>query len=188
MLLSTKNLCLALLLTMMLGCLLPTPSHAEDTMKDTLPASITSQVHTPLMPVGSGTYRKMGLSIYRATLWAPSGIYNANKPYALELRYNRSLSKDTMVDTVMDDIRDQQVADNTTLTKWEETLNKALPAVEDGDVIIGLAVPGKKSMLFFNGLETTSIEDPVFSTAFFNIWLGDGADESLRNKLLANAQ
>jgi hypothetical protein len=88
----------------------------------------------------------------------------------------------------MDDIRDQQVADDITLAEWEKILNKALPAVQDGDVIIGLAAPGKKSTLFVNGSQTASIEDPIFSTAFFNIWLGEKADENLRNKLLANAE
>jgi hypothetical protein len=177
------------ILTLATICLLfPAFAHADDTVKETLAPSVSKQSPVALSPVGSGTYRKMGFSIYRATLWAPGGTYSADKPYALELRYNRSLSKDTLVDTVMDDIRSQKVTDDTTLTKWEGTLNTALPAVEDGDVIVGLSIPGKKSILFYNGKETTSIEDPVFSKAFFNIWLGENADESLKNKLLANAQ
>lgn len=176
-----------LILTLASG-LLPVISYAQENAPSALPPSIAKQAPAALSPVGSGTYHKLGFSIYRATLWAPGGAYDPNKPYALELHYNRSLSKDTLVSTVMDDIRDQNVADDVKLTEWEKTLNTALPAVQDGDVIIGLAVPGKKSVLFFNGKETTSIADPVFSKAFFNIWLGDHADETLRNKLLANAE
>lgn len=168
--------------------LLPTTSQADDDVSSTLPLAVAQQAHSPMTKVGTGIYRKLGFNIYRATLWAPDGIFSAKKPYALELHYNRNLSKDTLVSTVMDDIRNQKVTDDTTLTQWEKTLDMALPAVEDGDIIIGLAVPGKKSTLYFNGKETTSIADPIFSSAFFNIWLGDHADENLRNKLLANAQ
>jgi hypothetical protein len=64
-------------------------------------------------------------------------------------------------------------------------LETSLPSVEDGDVLIGLSNPGKTATLFFNGKEITQITDPQFSQAFFSIWLGDTANENLRNKLLA---
>jgi hypothetical protein len=179
---------LFVLILALAGLLLSHVSSAEETVKDMLPPAVSQQVPAPLAPVGSGTYRKLGFNIYRATLWAPGGVYNPSKPYALALHYNRSVSKDTLVDTVMDDIRDQNVADDATLAKWQEVLNKALSEVAENDVIVGVAVPGKKSTLFYNGKEVTSIEDAKFSTAFFNIWLGDHADENLRNKLLANAE
>lgn len=169
-------------------CFFTSPTLAENEMNDTLPAAIIKYSPAPLMPVGSGTYRKLGFSVYKATLWAPNSLYNPNKPYALELHYTRSVSKDTLVDTVMDDIREQNVTDDETLSKWQTILTNALKPVEDGDTMIGLAVPGKNSRLFFNGVETASLNDPAFSKAFFNIWLGDHADENLKNKLLANAR
>ncbi len=163
---------------------LPVNAQAENT----LPAPVTTQLHTPVAKVGDGTYRKFGFSVYNATLWAPDGAWSADKPYALQLHYTRSLSKETLVDTVMDDIRDQDVADDATLANWEKMLNATLPAIADGDTIIGVAIPGKKSLLFYNGKKLASIDDPVFSKAFFNIWLGDNADEDLRGKLLASAK
>ncbi len=54
--------------------------------------------------------------------------------------------------------------------------------------IIGLAMPGKHSLLFFNGKQTASIDDAAFSKAFFNIWLGDGADEDLRANLMGKGE
>jgi len=155
---------------------------------DALPPTIIAQVHLPLEKVGSGIYRKFGFSIYRATLWAPGGTWGADRPYALELHYLRSLSQDTLVDAVVDSIEDQNITDASTLASWKTELTQTLPAVEDGDVIVGLTVPGKKSLLFFNGKQVASIEDQAFSKAFFNIWLGDDADQDLRAKLLGSAR
>lgn len=172
-----------LCLTALLSCAAPA-AHAQNS----LPPAVLAQTQTPLVQVGSGTYRKFGFSIYRATLWAPGGVWNADKPYALELRYMRSLSKDTVVDAAADGIEEQNVADKATFAAWKNELTQALPAVEDGDTIVGVTVPGKKSQLFFNGTQIASIDDDNFSSAFFNIWLGDTADEDLRAKLLGNAR
>jgi Chalcone isomerase-like len=152
--------------------------------QDALPVSVQSQIHTPLSPVGSGTYHKFGFSVYRATLWAPKGVWDASKPYALELHYTRSVSKERISDTVVDDIRDQNTTDEQTFAGWEKTIRDALPAVEDGDIMIGLSVPGKEAKLFFNGTQIASIKDEELGRAFFNIWLGDTADEDLRAALL----
>ena len=173
-----------LFLTLIILVVLPMSLHAEDA----LPQALTAQLHAPLVKIGSGTFRKFGFSIYKITLWAPGGSWSDKKPYALQLHYTHSVSKDTLVDTVMDDIRDQNVGSESQLTTWEKMLNDTMPSVEDGDALIGLAIPGKKSLLFFNGKKLTSIDDPVFSDAFFNIWLGETADESLRDKLLGIAK
>jgi len=181
--LKTKTHKCIVILTAIILCLLAPPnSRAEDAM----PTYIQAQLHTSLSEVGHGMYRKFGFSVYRATLWAGDGAWDPKKPYALELRYMRGVSKDTLVGTVMDDIREQGVADDATLTKWNAVLTAALPEVEDGDVITGLCMPGKKSLLFYNGKQVASIADPVFSKAFFDIWLGKGADEDLRAKLLGH--
>jgi hypothetical protein len=164
---------------------LPAVAKADD---NTLPDSVRAHLHTPLARVGSGTYRRLGFSVYRATLWAPDGMWDAAKPYALQLRYARDVSRQTLVDTVTGDIRDQNVADDATLARWRGILDATLPDVEDGDVIIGLAIPGKKSLLFHNGTKIASIGDRAFSHAFFNIWLGKNADEDLRDKLLGKSQ
>jgi Chalcone isomerase-like len=173
----------AVLAAVLFLCLtMPATLRAEDT----LPDSIQTHFATPLKEVGQGTYRKFGFSIYRATLWAADGVWNPQKPYALELHYTRSLSKETLVDAVTGDIRDQGVADDDTLARWEKVLSEVLPAVEDGDTIIGLHVPGKNSLLFYNETKIADIKDQKLSQAFFDIWLGEQADQDLREKLLGH--
>lgn len=154
------------------------------TAGEALPALVTQQVAQPLKQVGSGVYTKMGFTVYRATLWTPSGEWKKDEPYALQISYQMSLSKDTVVDAVVSDIRDQKVANDATFAKWENQLSSALPQVFDGDSIIGLALPKQSSTLIHNGKVITTISDQKLSDAFFAIWLGKSADKKLKQKLL----
>ena len=161
-------------------------ASAEESVATTLPTEIAKSVKAQLEPVGKGTYRKFGFRVYNATLWAPGGSWDAEQPYALQLQYTRELSKETLVDAVYDDIAEQNVADEPTLVKWKTTLNETLPEVKENDEIVGLYLPGKDARLFFNGKQVGRITDASFTKAFFNIWLGNGADKTLRAKLLGH--
>jgi hypothetical protein len=171
-------------------CLWPSAeSWAETaTPEICLPESVLAQFHMSFKKVGEGNYRKLGFRIYHASLWAPDGVWNPAKPYALKLQYARSLSRETLVDSVMGDIRDQGVADDGTLARWADILSASLPDVEEDDTMTGLAIPGKKSLLFYNGKKIASIDDQAFSDAFFNIWLGNNANESLRKELFGQPE
>src|SRR5690606_9824693 len=113
-------------------------------------------------------------------LWAPEGKWDEKRPYVLQLTYEISLSKSTLVGTVVDNVREQDSADSATIKRWEAQLNEKLPAVKSDDEIIGLSVPGKDAMLFLNGKEIARINEKPLSDAFFAIWLGPGADTKLQ--------
>ena len=169
--------CLALLL---LCFCLPAASRADETLPDV----VRAKANVPLVMVGTGVYRRFGFSVYRATFWTPDGTWNKKKPYALELRYMRDLSKDTLMDAVSDDLTSQNVADEVTLARWHVTLNDVLSDVKDGDTITSLHLPGKASPVFHNNKIVAWINDEAFINAFFNIWLGPTADDDMRTKLL----
>ena len=73
------------------------------------------------------------------------------------------------------------------MARWAAGIKKTMPAVEDGDVMIGVAVPGGEAALFYNGKEIAKIKDQILAKAFFDIWLGQGADEDLRAELLGRS-
>ncbi|MGB9154445.1 MAG: chalcone isomerase family protein [Alphaproteobacteria bacterium] len=152
---------------------------------DSLPTPVLAQAGVPLKAVGEGTYKKFGFSIYHAVLWAPDGMWNPDKPYALELHYLRSLSKDTLADATVDNIRDENTTDEDTMTRWAAGIKRVMPAVQDGDVMIGLIIPNKEGFLFMNGVQIGKTYDNALSKAFLNIWLGEDADEDLKNELLS---
>lgn len=149
-----------------------------------LPSSVASSAGSALTEVGNMKYRKMGFNIYRASLWAPEGSFDRAKPYALQVKYMRELSKETIVQAVVDDVRAQNTVDAQTMEEWEKMLAATLPAVAEGDELVGLCEPGKPSKLFLNGKQIASIEDQRLSDSFFNIWLGKTADPTLRAQLI----
>lgn len=157
----------------------PASAHAQ-----LLPAAVTQQFIPPLEKVGDGTYRKLGFTVYHATLWAPGGKYDKNTPYLLQLRYARNISQKMLSDTVIDNIRKQEVADDETFSHWQEMLQQMLPAINKGDEIVGVSIPGRDSIIYLNGTEFVRIEDRAFSDAFFDIWLGPKADETLQAQLM----
>ena len=166
--------------------LLPfTPAKAASLIP--LPQIIADQVKAPLLKVGSGKYTKFGFTIYRATLWSPSGLWKPEEPYVLQLRYARSLSKSTLVEAVVEGITEQDIADKETLARWDNQLKTVLPAVEEDDELTGISIPGKDSSLYFNGSLISQIDEQALSNAFFGIWFGQKADVSLRSKLIGES-
>lgn len=155
--------------------------------EDTLPPAVQAELHAPLTEMGAGTYRRFGFSVYRASFWTSGDTWNKKKPYALVLRYTREVSKDTLVDTVIDDLRSQNVADDATIVRWHQILVDILSDVEDGDAITTLYLPGQKSPVFRNNKVISRIGDQAFIKAYLDIWLGPNADEDLRNKLLGKS-
>jgi hypothetical protein len=152
-----------------------------------LPQTVQAQTTKPLIPMGTATYRKYGFSIYHITLWTIDGTFNEQKPYALEMHYLRDLSKDTLVDAVTDNMRDENIVNDETLEGWRQKLDDALTDVKEGDVIVSVNLPNKeKSPLFLNDKVVLWSGDKTFNKAFADIWLGTHADEDLRDKLLAS--
>ncbi len=174
---------LFLSLAMVLSLLATAPALANKAPP--LPAGIQAQAVQPLKVLGGATYRKFGFRVYHVALWVPGARWDTAQPYALQLTYRRDLSKDTLVDGIMDGIREQEQADDATLQRWETAMNAALTDVNEGDTITGLAVPGKSALLFLNGKQIMTIEDKGLSDAFFAVWLGKTADEDMREKLLS---
>lgn len=170
-------------LVLALGLLATAPAMANKAPP--LSANIQTEAALPLKVLGGATYRKFGFRVYHVALWVPGARWDATQPYALQLTYRRNLSKDTLVDGIMDGIRDQEHSDEATLQRWEAAMNTALTDVKEGDSITGLAVPGKSALLFLNGKQIMKIEDKGLSDAFFAVWLGKTADEDMREKLLS---
>ncbi len=172
----------SILFPLFMMMLFATPAVAE--VRSVLPAGIMKQAGAPFAQVGSGNYRKLGFDVYRASLWAPDGSYDKAKPFALQVHYTRNLSKKTVVNAVMGDVRKQRLADGATMDGWQKLLTKSFPAIKDGDEIVGLSMPDKPTRLFHNGRQIISIRDRRLSDSFFNIWLGDIADHDMRAQLL----
>lgn len=138
-------------------------------------------------PLGGGDMTFFGLRIYRATLWSASRPFDAAQPFALQLSYYRSISRQRLVSTSIDEIRrlGRTPIPAATLARWETLLSSALVDVNQGDELIGVYQPGRGMQLYDRQRLLAELEDDALARAFFDIWLNpDSRDQKLRQHLL----
>ncbi|ELX11663.1 hypothetical protein Jab_1c02480 [Janthinobacterium sp. HH01] len=140
--------------------------------------------------LGDGELRWLGFRIYRATLWAEQRPFQPERGFALQLHYYRSISRQRLVQTSLDEIQRLSGAaiDAATLAQWDKSLNRAFTDVEPGEELTGVYVPGH-GMRFYNQQRLLAdIDDLRLARAFFGIWLDERTrDQDLRRKLMGAA-
>ncbi|WP_202413826.1 chalcone isomerase family protein [Duganella sp. CY15W] len=137
--------------------------------------------------VGGGDLRWFGLRIYHATLWSASRPFDATQPFALQLSYYRSISRERLVRTSMEEIRRLSPAPiaAATVARWEAQLFSAFVDVRDGDELTGVYLPGNGMRLYDRQRLLAELNDEALARAFFDIWLNpDSRDPTLRLRLL----
>lgn len=137
--------------------------------------------------VGSGAFSAYGFHIYDANLWATDAGLGEDRPFALELTYQRSISRDTLVEASLDDLQrlGGEAVDAATLGAWQAEMQRAFDDVEPGQRIIGVYLPGVGGRLYVDGRPPYEVRDPLFTRTFFGIWLDPRTqDPELREQLL----
>lgn len=140
--------------------------------------------------LGSGDFTWFGLRVYSARLWTVGPVHDWLQPFALELRYHRSLSRDTLVKASVEEIRrlNRGRVTQAQIDAWSERLAGAFVDVTPGMRITGVYRPGQGCRFYVDGRLTQVVDDPLFARAFFAIWLDPRArDTQLRLRLLGQA-
>ncbi|HEX8594535.1 MAG TPA: chalcone isomerase family protein [Pseudomonas sp.] len=141
--------------------------------------------------VGSGDLRVYGFRIYTARMWSATKPLQANKPFALELTYHRSIAREDLVAASIDEIKRTSGSQVTTaqLAQWRQQMQQAFVDVQEGTTIVGVNVPGREARFYVNDQLRHVVLDPAFAKAFFDIWLDpDTRNADLREKLLGTAR
>lgn len=170
---SVRWACLCLMLTVM-------ASAAAD-WRTTLPTA---------QRLGEGDFTWFGLRLYTARLWTAGPVQDWNHPFALELLYHRSISRETLVQASLEEMQrlgpDSVTAQS--VEAWTQAMQAAFVDVRPGMRITGLYLPGKGCRFYVDGKLSHEVADPVFARAFFAIWLDPRArDPQLRQRLLGLA-
>jgi hypothetical protein len=140
--------------------------------------------------VGTGELRVFGFRVYTARLLSMDKPFQADRPFALELIYHRSISRDDLVQASVDEIKrtsadgvsDQQIA------AWRGQMAQAFVDVQEGMKITGVYVPGHEARFYVGEKLQHVVQDPQFAKAFFDIWLSPKTrNPQLRTQLLGNA-
>ncbi len=146
---------------------------------------------------GSAELRWWGLDIYRAWLWVgPEGLdpgHLGAHPFALELRYARSLRGADIADKSAELIARLGLGSPEQLRHWRQRMRAVFPDVHAGDTLLGLYLPaapaGARTRFLLDGRPVGTIEGRDFAQAFFSIWLSPRSSEpALRRALLAGVE
>nr|WP_322939029.1 chalcone isomerase family protein [Pseudomonas sp. s4] len=123
--------------------------------------------------VGRGDFSWFGFSVYDAKLWSPAQQVDFSQPFALELTYRRTITRKTLVDTSLDEIRriNGEPLDSAQQVEWTRQMRQAFVDVTDGTRITGVFLPDEGCRFYVDGKLQHVIDDPAFARAFFSIWL-----------------
>lgn len=137
--------------------------------------------------VGSGEFTWWGLSIYTAKLWHSTPSFDPNQDFALELTYNKSISRSRFVDASIDEMK--RIMGNRFTTsleqQWRAYMDKSFVDVKPGDQLIGVKLRGKGCRFYSRDRLVNEIADEEFAQAFFAIWLDPRSrDQELRARIL----
>lgn len=135
--------------------------------------------------VGTGRLSVVFWDVYDATLYAPNGKWDADKPYALSIDYFREIEGPDIAKRSIEEMQKQGLADEEKSARWQTQMESIFPDVKNGSKITAIFTHKKSTDFYSNSKHIGSINDKEFSAYFFNIWLSKKTSEpELRMKLL----
>ncbi len=136
--------------------------------------------------IGSGDLRWFGFHIYSAKLWSDAAVFDPKQRFALELTYQKNISREQFVDTSLDEIKrlNGDSISLEVLQRWKKTMETAFTDVKNGDQLIGVYLPKIGCRFYSRNKLLGEIKDIDFANAFFAIWFDPRSkDSSLRKRL-----
>lgn len=121
--------------------------------------------------VGQGQFTWFGFVVYEAHLWSATAAPDWTHAFALELVYRRELSRDTLVQASLDEMRRLGNEADTLLGRWAGEMRQSFVDVQPGQRITGVYLPGEGCRFYVDGKMHHAVADARFARAFFSIWL-----------------
>ncbi len=137
--------------------------------------------------IGTGDFSVFGFDVYNARLWSAARPLADGQPFALELIYRRTISRDDLVKASVDEIKrlGGPSVSPAQLAGWQIQMQQSFVDVQAGTRITGVYLPGQGARFFVGQQLQHEIDDPQFARAFFDIWLDPRTrSPELREQLL----
>jgi hypothetical protein len=166
----------------LLLCALAAPGTAQ-----TLPAEAAALAGA--REAGSGAFRFFGLRVYDAKLWTPGPGFDPAAPFAFGIRYARDIKGFKLAEESVNQWRRMRYGFEDRYDAWEDQMRRVFPDVKPDDELVGVHMPGRGALFYFNGKATGEVADTAFARAFFAIWLDERTTEpALRRALIGEQQ
>ena len=135
--------------------------------------------------VGKGRLTVMFWDVYDASLYAPNGEWNQERPFALQLDYLRDIEGGDIANRSAEEIRKLGFTDEVRLAAWYSEMRAIFPDVKNGSTLTGVYVPPSATKFYDGNTHIGTVNDPEFARWFFAIWLDEKTSEpKLREQLL----
>jgi len=121
--------------------------------------------------VGAAPYRLLGITVFEAELFAPSGDFSWQQPFALSLTYARSARQTTIINRTISEMSQRGAGSAAQLAPLRQQLERCFPNVARGDRITGVSTAANTARFYVNGARSCQVEWPNFRRHFFGIWL-----------------
>jgi len=128
----------------------------------------------PWRAVGSGELRFLGMRIYDASLWSPTGRFDgleARQPLALSLWYGREFSRDQLLSITHTAWRKLGETSPQQQQRWLAELRGMWRDVGPGHNLTAVVEPAGETRFYDETRLLGRIDDPAFGPAFLAIWL-----------------
>ncbi len=115
-----------------------------------------------------------GFNIYDAKLWAQDGFAVANYAnfaFALDLRYLRNLSGNSIAERSLKEMRNIEAVSDAKAQEWLDQMRKTFPDIKKGDQLVGIHRADGSASFLLNGKQIGEVRDTEFNRLFFGIWL-----------------
>lgn len=133
---------------------------------------------------GSGRMTFFGLTIYDARLWTVDASWSMQRPFALQLTYARTISREQLVNSSIEEMQ-RTGTTRAQAEAWAPVMQRVLTDVRPGDSLTGVFLPDKGARFYSQHGLTGEVADPEFARAFASIWLDARTREpQLRQRLL----
>ena len=134
---------------------------------------------------GGGSFRYFGLLIYEAKLWTSGVHLDEATPFALGIRYARNIKGAKLAEESVNQWQKMGYGSEEKYAAWGAHMQRVFPDVKPGDELVGVNLPGRGVLFYFNGAPSGEIGDVGFARAFFAIWLDARTSEpALRRALI----
>jgi hypothetical protein len=135
--------------------------------------------------VGRGILTYLVWDVYEATLYAPNGRWETQKPFALSIEYYRPLQGADIAKRSVREMRRQGFTDEAKLADWHTRMKAIFPNVSAGTVLTAVFTPVGETTFYNGNTRVGAIQGDDFGRLFFGIWLDEKTSEpELRRALL----